>query len=1131
MVADWYKDPVWQNMLLFPWMDEEALLLSEVYTEMEMEEYKGRWNKRTVTPLNNYKDLFTNVEPQGTRILVKGDPGIGKSTFVQKLALDWATKQLGRFDLVLVVKLKFADKSQTVASMVKDQIKTLWEDDKISEKDIASYMKSGRDRVLLVLDGLDEINLKQYPQVREILLGERYRKCCILATTRPHVAETLYNKMTNITKIKGLSSEQAEQFVGNFLGGDELVEFVRQLDERKMLQMHQVPLIVQALALIFKERHKLPRTYTITYDQLVFFMRKSCEKSKELTKEELQAAMDEINQLAFKGLIRDDKKLVFSRDEIKDDNVRKLGILTAEKAGSGFNPTEVLQFAHKTVQEHSASDHVVKGLLSNDRVPWEALMAQFHEDASPKYEEVLCPINEGYASNKYLTDGKETLTTWLAKNPEVGRKTSLQVANFHKTLHSNDDLEAAFPYVSQEFTPLLERVEYNKTLFRFIIGKLADHPAVRDVILQEMAVLLVQHSYDPDTDDVLPVQEIESFLWDLKSESLPDARITEFRYVEGTQAPGQLRSPERFLNGDNLERGTHSSLQVLKKEANFIPRVTGHKRRRKRRKVLDAELVSLDNLDLKGASLSDGNNDVDDNIAELEPFSISPAVIHLKSTMRFPKVESSEQDTLCALKVSGTTANIPEFIPKVASHIKHLRNIHVVELQSIDGLHHDQNHSSTFQDFTTALYQFPSLVSMELSEVDPKLTRLLIQNLPLSVRRLSVGTVPGGRNPREEFTFPPEVHLVTLHLYNCLSRLENLFRNTAFPHLKKISIKGDSWEDRHLLTWTKEDAQSLLDAVRTGRMSELEDLIIRECCLKGCGPELVEILKAESLCSAEFVGAELSIEDGKIILENIQDGNMNLEFLNLLDNEEMDPLTTDLKTVCEQWDITLEMNPAPESDAASSPVTTVISGFTQDQVGKDAASDVTKKDAASDVTKKDATSDVTKKDAASDVMKKDTASDVMKKDAAAYVASLASGFTSEETQGIQTFISRLTPTQAQNLVSQTSNLTPEQVQTRLTIFSHSKTQLKKSSPRPTLGPQCTSGVIRTNVTKTVKNVAFQIESSCRMQPANIANEALESQLVLGALCVLLPKLLHSVRKLKQQEPKEDSDRDDDLELD
>ena len=99
--------------------------------------------------------------------------------------------------------------------------------------------------------------------------------------------------------------------------------------------------------------------------------------------------MDEVNELAFKGLIRKDKKLIFSRDEIKDDNVRKLGILTAEKAGSGFNPTEVLQFGHKTVQEYSASDHVVKRLLNDDRGPWEALVEQFHEDASPKYEEGL----------------------------------------------------------------------------------------------------------------------------------------------------------------------------------------------------------------------------------------------------------------------------------------------------------------------------------------------------------------------------------------------------------------------------------------------------------------------------------------------------------------------------------------------------------------------------------------------------------------------------------------------------------------------------------------------------------------------------------------------------------------------
>ena len=409
-------------------MDEKKSCLSEIYTEMGMEEYKGRYSKRTVVQLNDYKDLFKNTMPNGTRILVKGDPGIGKSTFVQRVAFDWATKHLVMFDVVLVVKLKFTNKTQSIAGMVKNQIETLSENDQVSEVDIANYMKSGRDRVLLVLDGLDEVNLKLYPEVREVLLGERYRKCCILATTRPHVAQTLYNKMTNIAKINGFSREQAKQFIGNILDGDELVEFIQELDKRNMSQMHQVPLIVQALALFFKERQKLPRTYTITYDQLVLFLRKSCKQSKELTEEELQAAMDEVNELAFKGLIREDKKLVFSRDEIKDDNVRKLGILTAEKAGSGFNPTEVLHFAHKTVQEHSASDHVVKRLLSDDRGPWEALVEQFHKDASTKDQELPDNQVESSTITRSLydsTDDQLSTKKTIAKSALVKIKTEI----------------------------------------------------------------------------------------------------------------------------------------------------------------------------------------------------------------------------------------------------------------------------------------------------------------------------------------------------------------------------------------------------------------------------------------------------------------------------------------------------------------------------------------------------------------------------------------------------------------------------------------------------------------------------------------------------------------------------------
>ena len=968
IVAPWYTGPVWHKMPLFPWMDEEALLLSEVYTEMEIEKYSGRWNKKTVIPLNDYKDLFKDGKPNGTRILVKGDPGIGKSTFVQKLAFDWATKNFVRFDVVLVVKLKFTDKTQSIAGMVKNQIETLWDNDQVSEVDIASYMKSGRDSVLLVLDGLDEINLKQYPQVREVLLGERYRKCCILATTRPHVAETLYNKMTNVAKIKGFSRERAKQFVGHILDGKESEEFFQQLNDKKMSQMHQIPLIVQALALLFKEQQKLPRTYTITYDELVFFLSKTCKQSKELTEEELAAAMDEVKELAFKGLIREGKQLVFSRDEIKDDNVRKLGILTAEKAGSGFKPTEVLQFVHKTVQEHSASDHVVKRLLSDDRGPWEEVVEQFHKDASTKDQELperqrgrsttthptseetdvlgrknmivksalqklltetlsrpdiekdvwyflhksvevgvydeeidfkrVSQVVTSYpGAKKVLTEEEQTVLAhylvreilmetpkewrahekawlkWLLedskKNPNMLRNYMLDQMELYKWLASNPEIQLAnihkigvwqpelqkeyqakmrYHYIAYDFSQLLERIEYNKTLFRFIIGKLADHPAVRDVILQEIASFVIQHSFDPDNGSILPINEMVWYISDLKSESLP--------------------------------------------------------------------------------------YDENEDLTESDPFLFTPALVHLRSTMKFSNTEDLEPDTPCALKVLGGDENfiISEFIPRVITHIKHLRNIHVVEMEGIRPLDQDQDLSTIYEEFTTVLYQSTHLVSMELRDTGPKLAGILTQNLPLSVQRFSVDDI--SYHPRGTYTFPPEVHLVCLNLHNCLSTVGNLFRNTNFPNLKKISIKndGNGWEIKEPLIWRKEDAQSLLDAVRTGRMPALEELNMRDCCLKGCGPELVEILKSESFCMAKFAGAKLSIEDGKILLKNIQDGHLDhIELLNLLDNEEVSLLKKDFEMTCKQRQITLEMN------SSSSDIDLFKYDYIKELAGKDVA--------------------------------------------------------------------------------------------------------------------------------------------------------------------------------------------------
>ena len=414
--------------------------------------------------------------------------------------------------------------------------------------------------------------------------------------------------------------------------------------------------------------------------------------------------------------------------------------------------------------------------------------------------------------------------------------------------------------------------------------------------------------------------------------------------------------------------------------------------------------------DLKSESLPYDENE---DLTESDPFLFIPALVHLRSTMKFSNTEDLEPDTPCALKVLGGDENfiISEFIPRVITHIKHLRNIHVVEMEGIRPLDQDQDLSTIYEEFTTVLYQSTHLVSMELRDTGPKLAGILTQNLPLSVQRFSVDDI--SYHPRGTYTFPPEVHLVCLNLHNCLSTVGNLFRNTNFPNLKKISIKndGNGWEIKEPLIWRKEDAQSLLDAVRTGRMPALEELNMRDCCLKGCGPELVEILKSESFCMAKFAGAKLTIEDGKILLKNIQDGHLDhIELLNLLDNEEVSLLKQDFEMTCKQRQITLEMN------SSSRDIDLLKYDYIKELAGKDVTLAATRLQSS------------------------------FTTEQAQTLKSLFSSFITEQTHSMMTLFFSVTPQQKQTAKTLLSSFTQEQAKIIFAEFFQNKSRVQLESP-------------------------------------------------------------------------------------
>ena len=917
MVAPWYTDPVWQNMLLFPWMDEEALLLSEVYTAIEIESLLGSGKKRQ---LKDYREVFKEIKSEGTRILVKGDPGIGKTTFTHKVAFDWATGCLDLFDVVLVVKLKLADCNQTIESLVKEQLGSVRDND-ATDSLIGEYLRSGQDRVLLVLDGLDEINLRQYPNIQDVLNGKSFRKCCILATTRPYVARELKGKMTSVAHLKGFSRLKAEKFITHIIIDQvERKRFFTQLDRRRMSHMHKVPLIVQALALLFNEDQELPETFTTTYDELVFFLRKTCEDSKGLTEEEIRAAMDEVNQLAFKGLTRDDKQLVFSRDEVKNDNIYKLGLLSAEKTGSGFRPTTVLQFAHATIQENCGADHVVRRLEANDRGPWNTIVQLFHKTFTTNVEEV--PEREqniteeatqpGHTAEEevtqtgLLTNAVEKIWSAISRHPNRNAaivhmlKTLMNVGAFDAELDianmweeyskyplvadnlNEAEKEAMFDFIAQELlvdtTPewraqqkawvegLTE--QYDQILFTYFMGVqqvvnwVKEDPDMAKQKLRDMAAVFTAQGN-------LPTQSVSqdfTHLWDHLG-----SYKTLFRFIIGKLSP-------KLMQDILLE------IAALAVQHSFDKNNGG---------VLPFYLLKSLIEDLMKESKSTNDN---------SSFCGSPVLMHLDGKQTAVSMQPSHENS--ALKISGTGRDTVNFIMSLTERLGEMTNIRTVE---IEDMLFDQCPVERSDDFVRALYQSP-IVSLELRNLDSGLINLLTLNLPLSAQRLSISRSPVPYSYR----LPPIVNLVCLYLEDCTASIANMVA-ADFPKLKKLVIINTN-------AYCHGDALAIHRAIQSGRMPKLEDINIRFGQLSGFGQQIVEILSQTTMRTAELVGGNLVLQDGSVLLRFIQEGHLDhIRSLNLTNNEDLGPLLDELKVACTLHNIHLEVSPAQKEPLSSLP--------------------------------------------------------------------------------------------------------------------------------------------------------------------------------------------------------------------
>ena len=399
------------------WSKKSTVDMQQIYTRLT-------WVKEEQTPeglskpeLNHYTDVFDENENgyAPNRILVRGETGIGKTTFVKKMGLDWAelvdertidkhqdagtrygaeksvsqscveplrnrmkweesvkvneveVNPLERFELVLAINLKEVSKYSSFRDVV-CRSNIFPEEDTAMAEQLISYITYNQEKVLLVFDGYDEYRCGIDSEIYEIFMGMKLRNCCVLITTRISKADDLLCEFKAVhAEITGFSEEDREAFMCKMLGSKtEAVQLEWHLYEEGLFELARVPLLLLFFCTLWKKGkvNSFPETKTKLYKAIVqYVLDHSQGKSSPAHFHKIgkyEYILVEIGKVALECLLKDDHVFEFDQlsASISCEESRFIGLLQVTEFSENLRPAGMVSFIHKSIQEFLAAWYI-----------------------------------------------------------------------------------------------------------------------------------------------------------------------------------------------------------------------------------------------------------------------------------------------------------------------------------------------------------------------------------------------------------------------------------------------------------------------------------------------------------------------------------------------------------------------------------------------------------------------------------------------------------------------------------------------------------------------------------------------------------------------------------------------------
>ena len=414
------------------------------------------------------------------RILIEGNPGIGKTTLVKEICYQWAKGILLPSDKLVLLLVSRDPSVQSITCLM--ELVQYFFPPTMKLNSVVKNLQNSKyqNQITIIIDGFDELSLalQQKSFLRDIIEGKVLTQAKVLITSRPFASATLHHYVDKRIEIIGFDANSRQQYIYEILKDkpDHLKQLQRHFQTYPNIDTLCYNPLFLSIVVFMCLLESLPSTATEMFNDFILHsinhhLRKlgvlpsksiifnSIEKFPTAVLETLKM----LEKLAFTGLSED--KIVFTLADLPalcKDDPSCYGLLKLNECYTAYemhHPTLSFCFLHLEVQEYLAARYVV-GLSSKET---NSLL----EDSFLPQDEELLFSDDPSSVNNYRSSHIRFANMWIYYIGLVGTKNLIE--HFLCKYGSSDLKERTSFVMESHFNPVAKDIFRSpvNTLFLF----------------------------------------------------------------------------------------------------------------------------------------------------------------------------------------------------------------------------------------------------------------------------------------------------------------------------------------------------------------------------------------------------------------------------------------------------------------------------------------------------------------------------------------------------------------------------------------------------------------------------------------------------------------------------------------